>query len=185
MTFFHFFFPDKRVWHFMQIANLHEISIAIFSGKNEKYFKMSSTEIFTSRLSIKLWWQWQVISLKFIDKIPSILTLSSSIKILETFCVTTHRKITLLLSRDFIYYIWYPNNWNLNCFIRILFYYLSKYAAYRALGAQSSCLIDMTQIAIHFKQTMEDKAYRNFLQHIFFIPLLEYCFMSSYWQIVY
>ena len=49
---FFLFFPENRLWHFMQIVsyNLHEMPNPIFW---EKYFKMSSAEKFTTMLSVK------------------------------------------------------------------------------------------------------------------------------------
>ena len=48
---FFLFFPENRIWHFMQIVslgdNLHEMSNSVFWEKYEKYFKMSSAENFT------------------------------------------------------------------------------------------------------------------------------------------
>ena len=51
MVFF-LFFPENRLWYFTLIVsfeeNLHEMSNPIFGGgKEEKYLKMSSAEIFT------------------------------------------------------------------------------------------------------------------------------------------
>ena len=45
------FFPENRFWHFMQIVsygdNLHGMSNPVFWEKYEKYFRLSSAEIFT------------------------------------------------------------------------------------------------------------------------------------------
>ena len=51
------FFPENRIWHYMQIISLrdslHEMS-NLFSGKNKKkYFKMLSAENFTHVQSMK------------------------------------------------------------------------------------------------------------------------------------
>ena len=48
---FFLFFPENRIWHFMQIVswgdNLHEMSNPVFWGKKDKYFKLLSAENFT------------------------------------------------------------------------------------------------------------------------------------------
>ena len=48
---FFLFFPENRIWHFMQIIslgdNLYEMSNPVCWEKLEKYFKMSSAENFT------------------------------------------------------------------------------------------------------------------------------------------
>ena len=45
-----FFFTENRLWHFMQIVSLHEISVILENKK--KYFKMLSAENFTQRLRV-------------------------------------------------------------------------------------------------------------------------------------
>ena len=48
VIFFSFFFPENKIWHFMQTVSigdsLHEMSNPVFW---EKYFKMMSAENFT------------------------------------------------------------------------------------------------------------------------------------------
>ena len=44
---FFLLFSENRIWHFMQIVSLHEISYPVFLKKIRKYFKMSSAENFT------------------------------------------------------------------------------------------------------------------------------------------
>ena len=49
---FFLFFPENRIWHFMQIVSIGDKSCLkcqiLFSGKNKKrYFKMSSAQNFT------------------------------------------------------------------------------------------------------------------------------------------
>ena len=45
------FFPENRIWSFLQTVsigeNLYEMSNPVFWEKQEKYFKISSDEMFT------------------------------------------------------------------------------------------------------------------------------------------
>ena len=48
---FFLFFPENRIWYFMQIVsngdNLHEMSKPVFWEESEKYFNISSAGNFT------------------------------------------------------------------------------------------------------------------------------------------
>ena len=50
---FFLFFPENRIWHFMQIVsngdNLHDMSKSVFWEQQEKYFNMLSAEKFTQQ----------------------------------------------------------------------------------------------------------------------------------------
>ena len=51
------FFPEKKIWHFMQIVslgdNLHEVSYLIFEEKFKKYFKCRLLKVLPSMQSVK------------------------------------------------------------------------------------------------------------------------------------